>query len=251
MSNHTTYTCILCRDDKPIASGFLVHIDGLIATCHHVVQAAQPSRLTLRALKSKVSVRVVPIVSNAEHDVALLQISGTVPDGLTPCKLIQSTAVESGKHEFALTAYGALTDKEHGYDFLSATGKIEGIVRRSDVEMLQLNSNKILRGMSGAPISVSELGGVVGLLSARYNIDPKNGMWMEGTAWAARIESLLALDDRLKVESPHRPNPQTNQGSNVVINKASRGGRIINVSGGTYNENNLSASDPTPDSEDE
>jgi tetratricopeptide (TPR) repeat protein len=239
---HTAYTCIILLNDQSAGSGFLVHEDGLVATCRHVLAAGgedmDNKRFAVRLLNGgeavPASIHAMPPKENPE-DVALLKIDGPVPEELKKATLVQSDGVRPG-HAFELTGHGKLADAGHQYDFLPAHGDVAGIVRRDRIEMLQLSSNEILQGMSGAPITVPELGGVVGLLSARYSADPKSGAWMQGKAWAARIEALAALDPRLKVQKPVS-SPALDQG--LITGQGSRQITVTDEATATITENNI------------
>jgi S1-C subfamily serine protease len=74
------------------------------------------------------------------------------------------------------------------YRFLDATGIWAGGTLRGNVMLGRLSSRDVLRGMSGAPV-VAE-GGIVGVVSARYN--SADG-WLRDSVWIARTEDILAL----------------------------------------------------------
>lgn len=224
MSTPLTYTVKFLRKGEPVGSGFFVHKDGLIATCVHVLRDCldTPEIETLGAsfqlttLEQHTELRATCIEIDEVNDVALLKLNGKIPDEATVATLIPSDLLAKKLYNFAVTAYGKFTDKDYQYDFLSASGTISGFFKRSKRKtnnllasrMIQLKSEEILPGMSGAPVTIPDLGGgVVGILSGRYNIDPKTTQWMTRTAWATQIEALVALDreNRLVLTDPISP----------------------------------------------
>jgi tetratricopeptide (TPR) repeat protein len=237
---HTAYTCIILINDQPAGTGFLVHEDGLVATCAHVLAAGggnSAKRFAIRLLQGGDAAPATEYKRSATEDVALLKIDGDVPEGLKQATLVQSDAVRAG-HTFELTGHGKLEDDQHRYEFLPAHGELSGLLRRDGIDMLKIESSEILLGMSGAPITVPELGGVVGLLSARYNINPSTGEWMKGAAWAARIEALAALDERLKVQK-YVPVANSALDQGLAVGQSSRQITVTDEATATINANNI------------
>ncbi|NJO85062.1 MAG: tetratricopeptide repeat protein, partial [Blastochloris sp.] len=239
MSIHEAYTCIVRFDGTPIGSGFLVHTSGLIATCHHVIAAAgQPVKdrvYHITSLRGKEAVPARAIAYNEKHDVALLQIEGELPSQLTVAELVHSSAIENQMH-FAITAFGLMPDKDRRFEFVSAHGIVVGAIRHRGVDMIQLKSDEILRGMSGSPLTIPDLGGVVGVLSGRYNLDPQSGQWMQGLAWATQIEALAELDPRLIVGAPQ---PLVNPRRSIPVTIGSVDRLVQVTEAGLVNANNI------------
>jgi hypothetical protein len=101
------------------------------------------------------------------------------------------------------------------YGYMAARGTIHDIILRDEIELLQLKCSDILQGMSGAPVTVAELGGVVGVLAERYLSGDGQ---LPGTAWAVRIEQLLDLDGRLQLRSsPPTPSGKGSRVFNTVV----------------------------------
>jgi hypothetical protein len=193
----------LLWNDKVIGTGFFVSNDGLIATCYHVLKVVgdPPIGKTVmfqlltqdRIVKAAVTNKLDP-----KHDVALLQAIEPFPSEIEVARLVDSNAVKPGA-QFSVIGYGEIDDPGHTYKYVSARGEIIGPVSRDGVDLLQLESKQILRGMSGAPVVVEELGEVVGVISGRYSVHPDQ-TWMRDTGWAAKSEALVALDDRLQLQ---------------------------------------------------
>ena len=190
-------------------TAFLVHEDGILATCFHTIQHAfgklavpQGQMLKWRTLDGSEGMAVVLSLYDKSKDVALLQVAGTLPSGLEPVPLVRSDAVE-GAMKFSTQGYGRMIDRGHTYQRTSAIGEIVGTSERDGIQVIQLKSSDLLEGMSGAPIYCKSVGGVVGLLSARYSVDPNKHYWMRDTGWAAQSEAIVSLDpDRLVLHDP-------------------------------------------------
>lgn len=240
MRTHEAYTCIVRFNNTPIGSGFLVHDSGLIATCHHVLIAAgnpvEDREYQINSLRKPTVVPARVLAYDKELDVALLQVVGNLDLDLTVAPLISSEAVHS-QMGFVITAFGVMPDKDRRFEFVSAQGTITGSMRHEGVDLLQISSQEILKGMSGSPLTVPELGGVVGVLSGRYNVDLTKHQWMRDVAWAAKIEALEALDQRIKAGSPQPPMNASRQTSTVAIGTVERMVQVTEA--GLVNANNI------------
>lgn len=243
-----SYTCTILHGRKRIGSGFLVHREKrLVVTCHHVLAAVMPGSFcgrlfNVRFLQEGVDESVLPALAleaaDRKHDIALLQLQGEVPVGVSAAPLIDSADV-SGL-EFRLTAYGEMEKgSEPPHDYLAAHGTVGGESKRDGVRLLQLDSKNILPGMSGAPVTVAALGGVVGLVASRYNIDPKTTTWMRDVAWCVRIEALKQFNFDIEFQSP-RPIQAALPITNVVEQ------RVLNITStesascdGSFGENRI------------
>jgi tetratricopeptide (TPR) repeat protein len=215
MTKVEDYTLIFLQDGKnPIGSGFIVHEEGLVATCHHVLidmleegeNSPIGKHFVIANLERTVQMKALCIASDEPCDVALLQIDGSVPPGMEPARLINSEAISQKGYRFIIRAYGDLRERDIQHFDLSAGGIILGNSTQSvkdgiPVKMIQLHGKGILPGMSGAPVTVPQLNGVVGLVSARFNTKDE---WMKGMVWVARIEDLVKLDkeERLQLLEP-------------------------------------------------
>ena len=190
-------------------TAFLVHEDGILATCFHTIQHAfgkltvpQGQMVQWRTLDGEEGMAVVLSFYDKAKDVALLQVVGALPAGLKPVPLIRSDAVEGGI-KFSTRGFGRMIDRAHSYESTSAIGEIVGVSERDGIQVIQLKSSNLLEGMSGAPIYCKSVGGVIGLLSARYSVDPNKHLWMRDTGWAAQSEAIVSLDpNRLVLQDP-------------------------------------------------
>ncbi len=183
--------------DKVIGTGFVVHKTGLIATCAHVLQAVDNSPAG-KTFVFQPLVKGTPLTAiatdriDSKCDVALLRLTAPLPKNTRIARLISSSHAKQGT-PFQVVGYGRLADVNHSYNFSPATGFVVGTSDRDGIELLQLDSKQILPGMSGAPVIVEDLGGVVGIVSGRYSIDPTKQTFMRDVGWATKSESLIAL----------------------------------------------------------
>lgn len=228
------FTATLRHNETLLGSGFLVHRSGLLATCYHVLRhlgepvADKPLEVCFLGEERWSPARATQHYDQ-RHDVALLQLDTPRPDLAVP-QLVSAGGGQRGE-AFTLTAYGVLEDSGRSYAYLSALGHLVGPAERDGVGLLHLESRQILRGMSGGPIFMPAVNGVIGILSERYTIDPLTSTFMRDTAWATPVAALECLDGRLQ---PRRP-PQTRSDGqgNVWVggdnngNIATSGGSIV------------------------
>jgi hypothetical protein len=208
MGDIPPYMGKLRHGDVVVGSAFWVHAEGLIATCDHVLTTAQTTQagdtLIYEDLSSGGTLQAqVTTYRDARHDLALLHTSAAAPS-VVP-RVIPSARAASGMR-FHLVGYGELVDKNHEYAHLSASGLVIGPVRRDNIDLLQLECKQILRGMSGAPVIVEDVGGVVGVVSGRYTAQ----LWMQDTVWAAKSEHLIDLLCRA-LGKPYEPGEDMSQ----------------------------------------
>lgn len=230
-----------------LGSGFLVHASGLLATCYHVLRhlgeplADQPLEVCFLGEERWAPARATPRY-DLRRDLALLQLDAPRPD-LTVPRLVSAGESQRGE-SFTLTAYGVLEDPGRSYAYLSALGRLVGPAERDGVGLLHLESRQILRGMSGGPVFMPAVNGVIGILSERYTIDPLTSTFMRDTAWATPVAALEGLDGRLQPRKPPRRPLSDGQG-NVWVSGDNNGN--IATSGGSIAAHSRTAS---PEDED-
>ena len=201
------YIGIIRREQVIYGSGFVVHPSGLVVTCNHVLHAldTQPigERVTFHLLVQNLQLdAIVTKHIDPIHDVGLLQLVGSIPKNFEVATLLSSSDISVG-HHFSLTGFGLLADPSgRRYDYMSAEGQIVGAMRVDDANLMQLRSENLLEGMSGAPVIPSGLNGVCGVLSGRFSIDPRTGTWMEHMGYATRSEAIVDLSPLLTLQFP-------------------------------------------------
>ncbi|MCA9176731.1 MAG: trypsin-like peptidase domain-containing protein [Planctomycetales bacterium] len=133
-------------------TAFVVHSDGLLMTCEHVVEGA--TRATVRLGEQTYSADVV--ATDSQHDLALLRIAASglpvVPLSNEPVQLAEEVRAVG----FPLT--GVL-----GESVKVTRGSIAGIIREQE-GLLQVDAS-INPGNSGGPL-VNDRGEVMGVISA-------------------------------------------------------------------------------------
>jgi len=209
MTQVAPYIGRLRWQEQIIGTGFVVHASGLIATCYHVLRAAvkEPIAGKTFAFEPLINLKVnVPVVAldryDEQHDVALLQVEGPLPDGIEVASLVSSDVAISGMR-FQVQGYGKMKENAETHDYSSAGGIIIGPDQERATKLLLLESKQVRRGMSGGPVIVEAAGGVVGVVSKRYSIDPKTETWMRDAVWATPIENVVALDPQhLRLHAP-------------------------------------------------
>lgn len=171
-------------------TGFLVE-NNLILTCAHVLRNADRRGNTLRICFDNPE-RFYPaeIVFEGdpdERDVAVLKPS-SLPDAPLTCLPLMESGRSSG-HTYNTFGYPV----DGGGKGIFASGKIEGRERGA----LQISSNKITHGFSGAPLWDQDSGGVVGMVNAGYDfgLDKKLG----DVVFAIPVETLQAAFPELDV----------------------------------------------------
>jgi WD40 repeat protein len=147
---------ILAPDGATAGTGFLVHQDGFIATCSHVVQSIKDQegnpprpekvRVRFRATGTEVEALVVHWSPFTLADVAILKLMGDVPPGIEPLPLGTSAGVKGHK----LETFGF--PEAEWIDGLSGGGDILAPTQRCGFPLLQVRSTEITAGFSGAPV---------------------------------------------------------------------------------------------------
>lgn len=212
-------------DDAIVGTGIAVSTDGKIVTCAHVVEAAIGTH-SRNADTAEIGVyfpqarggekkarRAVVAKYFPQHDddVVLLQLTeGASP--LAPEQIaVLGKAEASAWHEFRSFGFRRLSDYIAGW----ADGKIEDCVpppvgSNVQCEPVQLESNQINQGMSGAAVLDVERNLVVGIVSETWfpDLSTKD----RDTAWAVNTRVLtfdplnLALrDDALPLRAAPQP----------------------------------------------
>ena len=192
-----------------VGTGFVVSTDGKIVTCVHVVRAAigvHPRdagdklvgvyfpKASDEATKLQ-SAKVVAYFPQHDDDVVILQLLGDVAS-LSPDQVaILGRAEDSFDHPFRSYGFRPLPPYSGGW----ADGVIQGDIdppmgKALQVDPVQLESNQIDAGMSGAPVLDKKRNLVVGIVSQANA--PRPTLKDQETAWAinARVLSLDPLN---------------------------------------------------------
>ncbi len=189
---------------RHIGTGFVVTADGLILTCAHVLGSSRPEKARVVFLGSGEE-REATVLAEGWHavdaeDVAVLRVSGTLPEGVQLLPLGSSQGIEG----HALVTFGYPETGE--VEGIRGTGTILGHGTRTKAgqALLQLHSSEITKGFSGAPVWDEVRRRVVGMVVIAVEMDELGKMG--STAFATPTETLRAMWPALQVSDicPYR-----------------------------------------------
>lgn len=183
---------ILKKDGKSVGTGFILTNDGIIATCAHVIKSAEAGpgdkvQLVFHHTDIKATATVEPDGwrdPNAE-DIAILRLETPLPAGIKPLPLASATGTAS--HNFETFGFPDVNPNEG----LWGAGQILRQTTLSGVQVLQLQSQEVTPGFSGAPVWDTTHQRVVGMVTAITN--PDNYGRLTETAFATPVEVLLEV----------------------------------------------------------
>ncbi len=209
LQNPRDYTVQIRRisDGAIFGTGVVVSMTGQIVTCAHVVRACgveprSPGDTLVGVYFPQVRgpepknrrATVAACFADYDDDVVLLQIiDGPVPLGPEQIAVL-GDAARSDRHEFRAYGYRRLTSYLGGH----ADGRIMGEVdppegRRVQSDPVQLESQQINHGMSGAGVLDMQRNLVVGLVAETWFPDQTGKDRDTGWAVNARVLSLAPL----------------------------------------------------------
>ena len=161
-------------------TGFVIHPDGLIGTCAHVVNGASDIDVTVNGKKH----RAVVVATDYEHDLALLKIQAR---NLPYLSIAPARTVEQGE---AVTVLGFPLSNLLGSSIKVTQGTILGF--SDDKNQVQIDAT-VNPGNSGGPV-VDRDGNVVGVASALLD-----AVGISSVAFAVSVERLTALLKRNQI----------------------------------------------------
>ncbi len=174
-----------------IGTGFVVSNNGLIVTCAHVLGKAMPetAQVVFQATGEQREVKVIAEGWRAatDEDVAFLQVTGTLPEGVEPLPLSSSKGTDG--HTIRTFGYPNVGEVEG----VRGAGKSLGLggKTKAGYPLLQLQSSEITAGFSGAPVWDEPRRRVIGMVVIAAEADDL-GKLVE-TAFATPTETLLAI----------------------------------------------------------
>lgn len=202
----TAIVRILDAKGVTVGTGFMLSTDGLLTTCAHVVEAAggKPGaevRLIFQTTGNEAVATVEPdgwCDSNAE-DIAILRLAGSPPEGVRPVSL--GSGIGTNDVPFRAFGFPRLGELQGVW----ADGKILGtITDGQDIVMLQLRSQEIEAGMSGAPLLDIRNNLVVGMINATY-YPPDGSAKFEHAAFAIPANILQKVCPVIPLVQPLDP----------------------------------------------
>ena len=180
---------VLSPAGTPIGTCFQL-APGLLVTAWHVLNdlgaAEVDAQVTVDPLAggSAITARVIRV--DEDHDVAVVAADAPLAAN---AKLAETDLVPLAT-SVRITGYAQLNDVGRSYRFLDAVGEwAGGTTRDDDVRLGCVTANRVVPGMSGAPV-VQGADVVVGMVSGRYNT--VNG-WFANNVWVVRTEDLSPL----------------------------------------------------------
>jgi WD40 repeat protein len=201
---------IIDAGGKAVGTGFVVTSDGLIVTCAHVIDVARSDdsiHLIFHdpgSTKEKREVRVARVEPDywrdeAAEDVAFLRLEGPLPMEAVPLPLGSSFNTQGQ----TLLSFGFPEAKPD--DGMLGECRILGFVSEDSISLLQLSSNQVSKGFSGAPVWDDSRHVVIGMVTSivatrRIKIAstelliPFDSGWRQTeTAFATPVETLLKI----------------------------------------------------------
>ena len=186
---------VLDGSGGPVGTCFQVAPGVLVTACHvldDVNGATEGKQVQIDPLAggdrfSAAVRRVEPV-----RDLAVLVTDSRLPTVVGPLTPTDQMAVRA---PVTATGHAVLEDRGSTYRFLTAVGYWAGGTTRNDaIPLGRMIADRVVPGMSGAPVICDSDGAVAGVVSGRYN--SANG-WPPSTAWIARTEDVVPLLDGL------------------------------------------------------
>src|SRR6266849_5779704 len=189
---------------RHIGTGFVVSADGLILTCAHVLGSSMPEKARV-VFQGSGEEREATVLAEGwrpvdAEDVAVLSVSGALPEDVQPLPLGSSQGIEG----HAMVTFGYPEPGE--VEGIRGAGTILGRGARTKAgqPLLQLRSSEITKGFSGAPVWDEVRRRVVGMVVIAVEMDELGKMG--STAFATPTETLRAVWPALQVSDlcPYR-----------------------------------------------
>jgi len=201
---------IIDAGGNAVGTGFVVTSDGLIVTCAHVIDVARSDdsiHLIFHdpgSTKEKREVRVARVEPDywrdaAAEDVAFLRLEGPLPKKSVPLPLGSSFNTQGQ----TFRSFGFPEAKPD--DGMLGECRVLGFVSEDSISLLQLSSNQVSKGFSGAPVWDDSRHVVIGVVTSivatrRIKIAstevllPFDSSWRQTeTAFATPVETLFKI----------------------------------------------------------
>ena len=182
---------ILDEDGEPAGTCFQV-APGVLVTAWHVldeVGATGPDAVVgVDPLGGGERFAATVVRVDALRDLAVLTCDEVLPGVAGPLTVTDGMRVRA---PVTATGHAVLEDRAGSYRFLTAVGQWAGLTTRDEaVPLGRVIADRVVPGMSGAPVVRDADGAVAGVVSGRYC--SADG-WPPSTAWVARTEDLMPL----------------------------------------------------------
>ena len=198
-------------NNEIVGTGIAVSTDGKVVTCAHVVEAAGVNPRVANGANVGIYFPQVREVERKNHQAKVRAFLSEYDDDVVLLQLIDDLAPLAPEQIAVLgTAFGSEGNNFRTYGFrhlaMYVAGWAEGIIlgeveapidKKLRLAPLQLNSNQIDAGMSGAAILDVERNLVVGFISETWY--PQQSGKDSGTAWAVNATALAFPPFNLQV----------------------------------------------------
>lgn len=164
-------------------SAFVVHADGYLVTCAHVVRGA--SKVTVKLGEKTLTAKV--LAEDRSSDLALLQVEGK---GLPALPLADSDKVEQAQE---VRAVGFPLSDVLGSSVKVTSGTVAGFIDRGGRKIIQVDA-AINPGNSGGPL-VNAQGEVIGVASAKLS-----GQEISNVGFAVPSADVKKLLEKQKIQ---------------------------------------------------
>ncbi|MCQ3974872.1 MAG: hypothetical protein DPW09_15635 [Anaerolineae bacterium] len=192
---------VLDSHGQTAGTGFVLTNDSLIATCAHMIESAGAGpgetvrlRFHLTGDEATAIIELDGWRNPDAEDIAILRLNGPLPKGIMPLPLGLST--DSANHPFETFGFPDANPNEG----LWGSGHILRQTTLNRVRMLQLQSQEVTPGFSGAPIWDTITQCVVGIVTAITTPDQYGRLTQ--TAFATPTEVLLKAWPTLPITAP-------------------------------------------------
>ena len=184
---------VLDGDGAPVRTCFQV-APGVLVTAWHVLDdigaVADYAQVLVDPLASGDQFAAAVVRMDPLRDLAVLASDARLPAVTGPLTATDQMVVRT---PVTATGHAVLEDRGSTYRFLTAVGQWAGGTTRDDaIPLGRMIADRVVPGMSGAPVTRDSDDAVAGVVSGRYN--SADG-WPPSTAWVARTEDLAALLD--------------------------------------------------------
>ena len=142
-------------EESGTGTGFVVHPDGYLITCAHVVEGATSLQVNLGGAEHTGEI----VALDKEHDLALVRIQAS---GLSAMELADSDAIELGQE---VRVVGFPLTNILGSSLKVSRGTVAGIIAQDGSRLLQVDAS-VNAGNSGGPL-VNARGEVIGITSSK------------------------------------------------------------------------------------
>jgi len=200
---------------KGTGTGFVVHADGYLITCQHVVDDAADIEVAIGGKKYPAKV----VLEDIEHDLAIIRIEAT---GLATLPLADSESVQVGEE---VRAIGFPFASILGDNVKATRGTIAGINQEDGRKVFQVDAG-INPGNSGGPL-VNERGEVVGVNFAKLSEDVATNV-----GFAVPINDAVQLLRSEKITFAAGPGTSAKLDGPALVKRVAAATALISVSTG-------------------